>query len=229
MAAAFMAQSAFVNAQGLDFDAINALPPPPTYTMDVGVAAQTVTLDQASLIASVVSAVSADPISTANPDDATLPIDDSSKKAKRQAASSTCTGGTVQPTGCGPVSNPDTPAGFKANTVYASIASAAPTPSGYSQVFQNLAGSTSDYGYLGYTTLTSYDVATCAAKCTAKTNCHSFNICKLLLAHLPTYILMDILDFERDPTVDPGSGTNCANPASTTLIKCVYCRCIQMS
>lgn len=60
--------------------------------------------------------------------------------------------------------------------------------------------------YLGYSNVRSYDVAGCAARCNAKKNCVSFNIY-----------------FERDPTVDPGSGNSgCANPPSTTLIKCAF-------
>lgn len=61
----------------------------------------------------------------------------------------------------------------------------------------------SRYGYLGFTTLTAYDSALCAKKCNAITGCAAFN-----------------LYFERDPTVDPGTG--CTDPASTTAIKCVF-------
>lgn len=62
------------------------------------------------------------------------------------------------------------------------------------------------YGYLGFTTLKTYDVASCAAKCNAINGCISINIY-----------------YERDPTVDPGTGNSgCANPPSTTMIKCVF-------
>ncbi|KAH0343596.1 hypothetical protein KCU83_g8814, partial [Aureobasidium melanogenum] len=51
-----------------------------------------------------------------------------------------------------------------------------------------------------------YDVNLCASKCNAITGCISINIY-----------------FEGDPTVDPGSGNSgCANPPSTTTIKCVF-------
>ena len=46
---------------------------------------------------------------------------------------------------------------------------------------------------MGYTTLDTYDVPTCAAKCSAINGCMSFNIY-----------------FERDPSLDPGA--NCPNP-----------------
>lgn len=56
---------------------------------------------------------------------------------------------------------------------------------------------------MGYTTLTTYDPAVCAAKCDKINGCMSINVY-----------------FERDPTLEPGAG--CDNPASTTNIKCVF-------
>lgn len=56
---------------------------------------------------------------------------------------------------------------------------------------------------MGFTTLETYNSTACAAKCDAMNGCISFN-----------------LYFERDPTVEPGS--DCDNPASTTMIKCVF-------
>lgn len=159
-------------AQGIDLDAVADLPAPPSVSMAVGVAAQTVTVDQASLIASVVSAMSDTPLTTAESEHITAIV--------KRDASSVCSGGTPQATGSGPVSSPDTAAAFAANPVYGQKAVAAPVPAGYTQVFKNLTGSSSDYGYLGYSTLTSYDTNTCAARCSAIKNCHSFNICKLI-------------------------------------------------
>lgn len=184
--------------QGFDFDAIQALPPPPTYTMSVGVAAQTVKINTAALIKSAVQAVTTDPII------------DPARKVKRTEATtsavtssaSSCVGGDVQPTGVGPVSVPDTPAAFQANQAYADVANKAVTPAGYKRVFQNLKGSTSLYYYLGYNTLGDYDTNMCANMCNSINLCQSFNIY-----------------FERDPIVDPGSGTGCSNPPSTTVIK----------
>lgn len=181
--------------QGLDLEALAVLPPPPTYTIATGLAAQTVTVDTASLVASVVSAISEVPLSTTG----------AAIKAKRQATASVCSGGNAQPTGSGPVTTPDTAAAFLANPAYGQAALAASTPPGYTQVFKNLNASSSDYGYLGYTTLSSYSTSQCAADCSAINDCWSFNIY-----------------FERDPSVDPGTGTNCDNPPSTTQIKCVF-------
>ncbi|KAH0348540.1 glycoside hydrolase, partial [Aureobasidium melanogenum] len=97
----------------------------------------------------------------------------------------------------------DTVAAFAANTAFAAAALSAPTPSGYSNTFTNLNASNNAYGYLGYTTLSSYDTQKCASKCNAINGCMSFN-----------------LYFERDPSVDPGTG--CSNPSSVTMIKCVF-------
>ena len=56
---------------------------------------------------------------------------------------------------------------------------------------------------MGYTTLKTYDSNACAAKCNKINGCMAFNIY-----------------FERDPVVEPAAG--CDNPASTTMIKCVF-------
>ncbi|KAG9653644.1 glycoside hydrolase, partial [Aureobasidium melanogenum] len=115
----------------------------------------------------------------------------------------------AQPTGVtgayGPPEDPeaDTVAAFTANAAFAAAASSAPTPSGYSNTFTNLNASNNAYGYMGYTTLNSYDTNLCASKCNAINGCMSFN-----------------LYFERDPSVDPGTG--CSNPSSVTMIKCVF-------
>lgn len=157
--------------QGIDFDAVATLPPLPTYTISIGLASQSVSVNQASLIASVISAESVVPLSTQASEQETV-ID------KRQAAASVCTGGTPLATGAGPLTTPDTAAAFEANPVYSSIASNAPIPTGYTQVFVNADGSSSDYAYLGYTTLKSYDTNSCAQQCNAITDCFSINICK---------------------------------------------------
>ena len=109
-----------------------------------------------------------------------------------------------QPTGAGPATSPDTVAAFAANPVYASAAAQASTPAGYTNAFTNLNASNNAYGYLGYTTLNSYDTALCSSKCDAIVGCEAFNIY-----------------FERDPSVDPNNDL-CPNPSSTINIKCVF-------
>lgn len=186
--------------QGFDFGAIADLPPPPTYTMSVGVTAQVVKINTAAIIKSAVQAVTTDPIV------------DPARKVKRQdttatsptvsATANSCVGGTAQPTGSGALTTPDTPDAFLANPAYSDAATGATTPAGYKLMFQNLNGSTSLYYYMGYNTLASYDTGKCASMCNSISLCQSFNIY-----------------FERDPSVDPGSGTGCSNPPSTTVIK----------
>jgi len=114
-----------------------------------------------------------------------------------------CATRPAQPTGAGPVPSPDTASAFLADAAISSIAVNAPTPSGYVSAFTNLQAENSAYGYMGYTLLSSYDTAACAAQCNTITGCQAINVA-----------------FERSPSVDPGTG--CDNPASTTLIKCVF-------
>lgn len=56
---------------------------------------------------------------------------------------------------------------------------------------------------MGFTTLQTYDSQKCASLCDAMNGCMAVNIY-----------------FERDPSLDPGA--NCPNPASVTMIKCVF-------
>ena len=93
--------------------------------------------------------------------------------AKRRAC-------TSLPTGAGPVPTPDTASAFLALSAFSSSASSAPTPSGYTNAFRNLQGSSQAYGYMGYDVLSSYDTNKCAQKCNAKSGCLAFNICKCL-------------------------------------------------
>jgi hypothetical protein len=108
-----------------------------------------------------------------------------------------------EPIGAGPTPSPDTDAAFLSYATFASTASGATTPPGYTNTFTNLQASVNAYGYMGYTTIDTYDTALCATRCSGVDNCHGFNIF-----------------FERDPSVDPG--TDCLNPPSTTEIKCTF-------
>jgi hypothetical protein len=87
------------------------------------------------------------------------------------------------------------------NNELRSAARAAKTPSGYTKSFADATGSTEQIGYLTYKTLHTYDPEACAAFCDSEKFCYGFNIF-----------------FERDPTVEPGSG--CADPPAQTNIKC---------
>ncbi|KAL8953330.1 MAG: hypothetical protein Q9222_000792 [Ikaeria aurantiellina] len=107
-----------------------------------------------------------------------------------------------QPAGSGPVSSPDTPDAFLANSVYRELANNASTPDGYSLVMQNAGASLSASNYMGLKTLKSYDTLGCASLCDQASGCQAFNM----------YI-------ERDPTVDPNM-ESCPNPPSLTNYKC---------
>ncbi|KAG9943602.1 hypothetical protein KCU85_g8567, partial [Aureobasidium melanogenum] len=126
-----------------------------------------------------------------------------SSSAVEKRAASSC---VPQPTGIHHQVQPDTAAGWVADNFFAAAASAAinPLPTGYVSSFVNLNASNSADKYLGYTLMTSYDAAGCAAKCSAISGCNSFN-----------------LYFERDPSVNPDDAT-CSNPPSTVQVKCVF-------
>ncbi|OCK84336.1 hypothetical protein K432DRAFT_414050 [Lepidopterella palustris CBS 459.81] len=183
--AAFAAASPF--PQDLPIDAIIEAGPPPNVTVPVdGASSEQISYDPSAVISETVAFVTADPLPQ--------------RKRSLQKRSATC---TPLPAGSGPVPTPDTPSAFLAYSAFAAAASQAPAPAGYVQTFQNLQASNNANGYLGYKSLTTYDVSACAKACDGVKGCSAFNIY-----------------FERDPALAPGA--DCLNPNSTTVIKCVY-------
>ncbi|RDW85389.1 hypothetical protein BP5796_03714 [Coleophoma crateriformis] len=203
-AAVMAAVSASPKPQDMEIDMIIAAPDPVITGAPVGVAEQLVTYDVASASAMVVAAVLDDAEAADAEADATdaaitdATVTDAARMVKRTACAPQPAGATGAPA----VSS-DTPSAFSANPAFAAIANAAPVPLGYALSFQNLKASNNAYAYLGFNTLSAYNTTLCAAKCSAKTGCLSFN-----------------LYFERDPSVTPGPG--CEDPPSYTMIKCVY-------
>ncbi|KAI7201815.1 hypothetical protein KC324_g2027 [Hortaea werneckii] len=162
--------------QDIDFDLAYQLPNP-TYTTTMS----QVTYDAATILQAAVAQIT----SSATEDSAEAP---SADKVKRAACAS-------QPAGAGPMPSPDTASKFQNNPAFASAAAGASPPFGYSRTFSNLqASNNSAYGYMGYTTLQSYNPQQCASKCNAITGCVAINIY-----------------FERDPTVEPAAGYNALN------------------
>ena len=82
------------------------------------------------------------------------------------------------------------------------MATNAPTPDGYTLVFNNVGASLQASAYIGLYTLTTYDTLTCASKCDSIPSCSAFNV----------YL-------ERDPTVN-ANANSCPNPPSATNFKC---------
>ncbi|KAK5123636.1 hypothetical protein LTR85_002674 [Meristemomyces frigidus] len=165
--------------------------------MEVGVTAQVVTYSTQSIVAEATSVTSV----TVSVDDVATTTDPSDRRlAKRSTSCAT------QPAGAtgAPTVSTDTPSAFVSNAAFASVASAAATPTGYDQTFVNLAASNNAYGYMGYTTLQTYDTQSCATKCDKMNGCMAVNVY-----------------FERDPSVNPDNA-DCANPSSVTMIKCVF-------
>ncbi|KAI1505953.1 hypothetical protein F5X99DRAFT_427835 [Biscogniauxia marginata] len=182
--AAFARASPLMARQDIDFDLVDSAPDPSSVSIPVGPTAEVVTYNLAAATAAA----------TATP----LPVEAVEKRGL--AARSAC---DPQPTGSGPTPSPDTDTAFLEFADLSSAASNAPVPAGYKVTFADLHASSSAYGYLGYTTLTSYDTEACATQCNSITGCLGYNIF-----------------FERDPSVEPGAG--CSNPPSTTVIKCVF-------
>lgn len=194
------ALAAVARAQDIDWDSWDSAPKPTPTSAPVGGGSEVVPYDNKAAAASAAADITAD----------LTDADASPQRLRRNVIADNGFHANIkrgpcqtQPAGAGPVPSPDTASAFLSYADFASQASAAPVPSGYNLAFSNLAASSSAYGYMGYTTLQTYDTALCAKKCNAITGCSAINIY-----------------FERDPTVEPADA--CQNPASTTNIKCVF-------
>lgn len=132
--AAIAAAKPMAYPQMLDLDAILAQGPPASAS--IATTAGVITVDPTSLASAAASAVTASPLPQTL---LTTAVDNK----KRQA-----TACAPQPTGAGPVPSPDTASAFLADASISSIASAAPTPSGFQQSFVNLHAENNAYGYM---------------------------------------------------------------------------------
>jgi hypothetical protein len=167
--------AAMARAQDIDWETYDSVDKPTPVSAPVGGGTETINYDENAAAASVIAEV------TSTTDNAPQRRDVLGNHLRTHAKRGPC---EAQPPGAGPIPSPDTAAAFLSNSVYEATATAAPVPSGYRQTFSNLAASSSAYGYMGYTTLQSYDTALCASKCNAINGCSAINIY-----------------FERDPTV----------------------------
>ncbi|KAH7014187.1 uncharacterized protein B0I36DRAFT_355439 [Microdochium trichocladiopsis] len=184
---------------GFDWDAIDAAGPPAEATVPVGVVTAS-TADYASetAAASVASDVIESPLTAATA--VATPVPSAIPGRRHRFRRDAC---APQPAGYGPVADPDTPQGFLNFAAFSSAANGVTTPRGYSLNFKNLQGSVENNGaIMGWYTLSSYDVGYCASQCNSVSGCNAFNIY-----------------YERDPSLDPAP--SCANPASTTVMKCI--------
>ncbi|KAF7940205.1 uncharacterized protein EAE98_000332 [Botrytis deweyae] len=191
--------------QDIDFAMVEAAPDPVTTGPPVGVTAQSIAYDASTAIIAATQAVASQ--SVANSDAANAP------KVKRTACQAQPAGATGAPAYAS-----DSPSGFLANLGFSDAASAASTPAGYTQSFQNLKASNNAYGYMGFTTLETYDSELCALKCSASNGCMAFNICELTC--LVRKSTGRVIAVTRDPSVEPGAA--CEDPPSVTMIKCVF-------
>ncbi|KAL1310555.1 hypothetical protein AAFC00_000834 [Neodothiora populina] len=207
--AAVAACAALAHAQDFDWDAILGADTVPTASIPVvyvtaagastTASATTASYEASSIIASISSDIASGDVASAS---SVLGSAATSSPALEKRAATTC---VQQPAGVAVHPTPDTASAFAGLEYFSSVASAAPTPTGYSQTFSNLNGSTlAGNFYLGYTLMEIYDTQACSAKCNAINGCMAVNIY-----------------FERDPSVDPND-SSCSNPSSTTQIKCVF-------
>ena len=125
--------------QEIDLEMVAAAPDP-TFSQAVGITAQVVTFNSATIVAQATSVTEV----TVDATDAASPTD---TPAARLARRGNC---ATQPAGAtgAPSVTTDTPSAFVSNSAFASVASAAATPSGYDRTFVNLAGSNNAYGYM---------------------------------------------------------------------------------
>jgi hypothetical protein len=151
-----------VIGQDIDWKAVEILPTP-SYSIDTTATAQTISYTQTAALASI-SALATDTPATR-------------KRTVQKFEKRTDDCCAPQPLGSGPVPSPDTASAFLADTDFAAAASAAPVPHGYTNTFTNLQASNNAYGYMGFTTLSSYDSQQCANNCGAINGCMAFNIC----------------------------------------------------
>ncbi|THX57875.1 hypothetical protein D6D06_03446 [Aureobasidium pullulans] len=178
--------------QEIDWAAVDALAPIPTVTIPV--------VDVSAQASTVAYEPSAAATSIAAAVKASG-VDSDAPTGLKARGAAIC---KPQPLGAGPAPKEDTPEAFLAYPEFSTKANAASTPSGYYNTFKDLKASNNAYGYMGYTVLSEYSTDICASKCDAIEGCAAFN-----------------LYYERDPTVNPND-QSCANPPSTTNIKCVF-------
>jgi hypothetical protein len=205
--------------------------PVPTYTIATGVTKQDIPYATSAAIADVAAEVAATPLSvfpaaTDVPINAAGKGDTTGSESDANSNVITSTGSKLKRAMSGVTrqlrykrgncnSEPTLPNTYNVNLVDsnafktdANIAATAnnanAAPAGYYQNFKNKQGANSAMNYLGYSVVqTGYDVDWCAKQCDAKGGCLSFNIY-----------------FERDPTLNPGSG--CENPDAFANIKCSF-------
>lgn len=159
--------------QFVDFySVVTSAGPPPVVTMAVGAYSQIVYWNPSSVAAAAAAEITSDPVMQYSYSASASSGDGLYKRA-------TATACATQLVGYGPKPTVDTPSAFLAYKPFAAAASAAAVPEGYEQTFENLNASNNAYGYMGYTTLMSYNASLCSSQCDDIFGCSAFNICKL--------------------------------------------------
>ncbi|KAH6613051.1 hypothetical protein C7974DRAFT_428779 [Boeremia exigua] len=184
--------SSVVSSQVIDLAYVNAQPDP-TYTIVPDQRAQTVTYNQDSAIASVVAVALQTPV----PDPGEGALHSRNVFGKRAGPCE-----DLQNNANTYNAKLDPAEAFLADETLQKQAKDAKLPAGYTQVYSNLQKAASANGYMGYTIMPSYNVQTCADKCSSTLGCQGFN----------TY-------FERSPSKAPAAG--CQDPPGSANPFCV--------
>lgn len=177
---AALVASAVAFPQAIDKAAVAALgevPTPDIPVVKASAVATTATYESAAAAASIHAAVSADP--------------DNSDLKRRD---------------CSAPAEDDDVDTFLGREDISQAATSAPTPQGYTRAYQNKNGASEVgdvlisflmsnnpltillqgiFGYMGYSTLDTYDTAKCASRCDNVKGCSSFNLCKPESLSLP--------------------------------------------
>lgn len=106
-----------------------------------------------------------------------------------------------QPFGYGFPTIPDTVLAFQLDPIFLAESLLGIYAPGYTRSFSELNASVSTSDYMGYYTLTTYNVTGCASFCNSASGCEAFNVF-----------------VERDPALNPAAA--CLNPPSTINYKC---------
>ena len=145
--------------QGMDFDVIDATPPPTETAPPAGAPDVAFPYSSASASAIAVAAIKKSPLAP--------------KRAKR-GVNDAC---APQPSSADPPSGDNSsPSSFTSDPQFASLASNAPVPPGYDVSFINLQASTQQDGFLRLQTLDAYNPDACQELCDETTKCVAFNI-----------------------------------------------------
>jgi len=147
--AAVAAAKPLAYPQQLDLAALIAQSPPASAV--IASTPGVITVDPTKLASAAFASITASPLPQTLVTSGAAALDKRAPKTAETVSTSTssadaCATRPALPSGAGPMATPDTASGFLAFGAFSSSASAAPTPSGYTNAFTNLQAENSAYG-----------------------------------------------------------------------------------